>query len=469
MKSGKAAGHVDLIRQRTLALKRDDVASIVYTSGTTGVPKGVMLTHMNFLCSVASIISITDFNSTDRFISILPLSHVFERCFGYYTAINCGATIGYAEGIEHLSQNFTELSPTTCAAVPRIFEKVYTRMTSDIAKSSIVRQKIFQWALNVGEKTQNIWLKQVQALGRKQLHLLPEEEYQKSHGISWLRHPLLLSQYKLANKLVYSKVLERFGGRMRFFVTGGAPLSKEVIEFFRKLQIFVFEGYGLTETSPIVSYNYGRSYKPGTVGKTPAHVQVSFSNEGEILIKAPNVMKGYLNKPEETAQAIDANGWFHTGDVGELDEENFLRITDRIKELIVLSTGKNVAPLPIEQKLNQSSLISHVAVLGNNRKYISAIIFPDVAALTEHAKQAGFNQLGLEELSQDGRVRQWIAADVEAANQHFPGYEQIKRFEIAPHDLTNDMTLLTPTLKLKRKAVSEKFPILVEKLYPQKQ
>lgn len=460
------ASETDQINHRMSQLTRDDVASIVYTSGTTGVPKGVMLTHLNFLSTVYGLIAVTDCNHYDRFLSILPLSHVFERSFGYYLPLLSGASIAYAEGIESIAKNFREAQPTICAAVPRIFEKLYTKVNGELAKGSLLKRRLFWWATRVGRDTWALWQENLrtQELSRDhRRHHRAEDQLAQSFRLA--RHPLLCIKYGLARWLVYKKLRNRFGGKIRYFVTGGAPLNKDIINYFRNLQIIIYEGYGLTETSPIISFNYGNSFKAGTVGKLPTHVNIKLSEQGEILVKGPNVMQGYLNKLQETHDVIDDEGWFHTGDVGEFDDEQFLKITDRIKELIVLSTGKNVPPLPLEQKLTESKLVSYAAILGNNRKYISALIFPDVEHLEAEARRVGMTGNGLETWCQHPEIKKLYASLVTLANQSFSGYEQIRRFELVPYDLTDDTELLTPTLKLKRKRVEEKFGDWVAKLY----
>ncbi len=460
--------HVDAIHKVVDSLQRDDVASIVYTSGTTGEPKGVMLTHLNFISTVFGLMSVTDFNSNDRFLSLLPLSHVFERSFGYYAALISGSMIAYAEGIETLNKNFQEIQPTICAAVPRIFEKIYTRVNTELIKGYRFKRSLFHWASGVGEKIWDIWLTGLKESGeRNNKRLRHRVEDHPDQSLRWNQKLWLRSQYWLAKQLVYKRIRSKFGGSIRYFVTGGAPLSAEVITFFRNLQIIIYEGYGLTETSPVISFNYGNAYKPGTVGKLIAHVNVKLADNGEILVKGPNVMQGYLNKPEATHEVIDDDGWFHTGDIGEWDDEHFLKITDRLKELIVLSTGKNVAPLPLEQRLCQSDLISHVAVIGNNRKYITALVFPDMQALEDHAAHRGLSKNGTESLCQNDQIRSYVHELINEANKPFSSFEQIKRFVIAPYDISDDTELLTPTLKLKRKKVEEKFKDLIEKqLYP---
>lgn len=444
--------------------KRDDVASIVYTSGTTGDPKGVMLTHRNFLSNVYGVTSVTDVTARDVMLSILPLSHVFERTIGYYVPILFGATIAYAESIDTVSQNLTEVKPTVMSAVPRLFEKIYARMIKKIEESNPMKRRLFLWAVDVGRQ---VWeaqdrMMRKQAADRRQRHR-PEERFLDA-GLK-IYNPALKVSYALAEKLVYSKLRQSMGGRLRFFVSGGAALSPEVITFFRNLNIAIYEGYGMTESSPVISFNYANKFKPGTVGKLLPHVQVKLSAEGEILVKGPNVMKGYFNNPKATAEAIDAEGWLHTGDVGVFDQDNYLKITDRIKEIIVMSNGKNVAPLPIENKLTQSPLIANAMAVGNNRKYISALIFPAEPELKALAKSLGINSKSFEELVKNKKIVDRFASLVEETNKDLSRYEQIKKFEVIPHELTVDGGEITPTLKLKRRILDKKFSAEIGKLF----
>jgi len=452
------------IDKRLDQLKRDDVASIVYTSGTTGDPKGVMLTHRNFLSNVYGVTSVTDVGARDVMLSLLPLSHVFERTIGYYVPILFGATIAYAESIETISQNLLEVRPTVCCAVPRLFEKIYSKMLKKIDESNPMKRKLFNWALEVGRQ---VWIVQdkhrrSQLKDRRQRHR-PEERHEFD-GLM-IRNPALKVSYALAEKLVYTKLRQSMGGRLRFFVSGGAALNSDVINFFRNLNISIYEGYGLTESSPVISFNFAQKFKPGTVGKLLPHVLVKLSPEGEILAKGPNIMKGYFNNAKATAEAIDSEGWLHTGDVGIFDEDNFLKITDRIKEIIVMSNGKNVAPLPIENKLTQSPVIANAMAVGNNRKFISALIFPSLPELQALGKSLGLASTKFEDLCKDKKIHDRLGKLVAEVNETLSRYEQIKRFEIIPCELTAESGEITPTLKLKRRILDKKFADVIEKMY----
>ncbi len=470
LKKGQEANkkNPSAVNKRLDELKRDDIASIVYTSGTTGDPKGVMLTHRNFLSNVYGVTSVTDVNSHDTMLSILPLSHVFERTIGYYVPILFGATIAYAESIDTVAKNLQEVRPTICCAVPRLFEKIYTRMVKNMEAASPIKKRLFNWALSVGRQ---VWDDQLQerkgtAKDRRQRHR-PEDRNSDSDIV--IRNPGMRLAYAMADKLVYSKLRQSMGGRLRFFVSGGAPLSPELIDFFRNLNIAIYEGYGLTESSPVVSFNFANKFKSGTVGKLLPHVQVRLSGEGEILVKGPNVMMGYFNNPKATVESVDSEGWLHTGDVGVFDDDNYLRITDRIKELIVMSNGKNVAPLPIENKLTQSPLVANAMVIGNNRKFIAALLFPSLPELQALGKSLGIKSTKFEDLCKDKKIRQHFEKLVEDVNEDLSRYEQVKTFELVPEELTVEGGEITPTLKLKRRILEKKFSSLIEGMFREKE
>ena len=445
-------------------LRRDDVASIVYTSGTTGDPKGVMLTHRNFLSNVYGVVAVTDITAADTLLSILPLSHAFERTAGYYVPILFGSTVAYAESIDTISQNMGEIHPTICCAVPRLFEKIYSRMVRNMESASPIKRRLFYWALSIGRQ---VWEHRenrgsLPAKDRRQRHR-PEDRYKDPEAP--IKNPVLQLFYALADRLVYRKLRQAMGGRLRFFVSGGAPLSKELVTFFRNLHISIYEGYGLSEASPIVSFNYQNKFRAGTVGKLLPYVQVKLSNEGEILVKGPNVMAGYYNNPKATAETIDSEEWLHTGDVGVFDKDNYLQITDRIKELIVMSNGKNVAPLPIENKLTQSPWIANAMAIGNNRKFIAALLFPNLQELKDFAKAENLPSENLEALCLNKKVFEKYEALVQEVNNSLNRYEQIKKFELIPQELTVDDGDITPTLKIKRRVLEKKHGHVIEKMY----
>jgi len=446
-------------------VKRDDLATIVYTSGTTAEPKGVMLSHRNLLSNVYGLLSVTHVDHRDVMLSILPLSHTFERTLGYYVPLLSGAAVAYCESPEKLSKNLYEARPTICCAVPRVFEKIYLKMSADLQSASVLERRIFQWALRTGAELQARRNAASQEDMESRLRLRHRPEDLEKADISWLRNPWLGLKHCLANLLVYRKIRGKLGGRLRYFVSGGAPLNVKITDFFHRLNVEIYEGYGLTETSPIISFNYCRTMKPGTVGKLLPSVQLKLSNQGEICVKGPNVMAGYYQNPQATAEVIDPEGWFHTGDVGEWDENHFLKITDRIKELIVLSTGKKVPPLPIENKLTTSPLVAQTVVLGNNQKYISALIFPNEHELKKLAVERGLTGMDFETLCRHPLVEEKFSDLIQTVNRDLSNYERIKRFTLLPIDLSREPELLTPTLKVKRRMVDKRFKEAIQVMY----
>ncbi len=358
----REAEDAGLFERLALAVKPDDLASIIYTSGTTGVPKGVMLTHGNFVSNILSLDATHDFNPTDTILSFLPLSHVLERMTTFAFLFK-GASMGYAESIETVAENLLEVRPTIMVSVPRLFEKLYAKVMDNVLAGPPLKRKIFFWAARVGAD----W-------SRRMIDHRPVPAG-------------LLRRYRLAKKLVFSKVLEKTGGRVKFFVSGGAPLSKDIGEFFYGLGLPIKEGYGLTETSPVVACNTFDHLRFGTVGHPIPGVAVRIAPDGEILVQGPNVMRGYFKMEAETKEAFEG-GWFHTGDIGHFDADGFLVITDRKKDLIVTAGGKNVAPQPIENLVKQNPYIANAVVVGGKRKFISALIVPERAKIESYAARS---------------------------------------------------------------------------------
>ncbi|MCR4396504.1 MAG: long-chain fatty acid--CoA ligase, partial [Candidatus Saccharicenans sp.] len=385
----KEAENPELFVELAQAIKSEDEASLIYTSGTTGYPKGVILTHHNFITNVKTCVVLFDITSKDTVLSFLPLSHVLERMvmFAYLYA---GTTIGFAESIDTVAQNLLEVRPNIMVSVPRVFEKIYARVMDNVLTSSTLKRKIFFWAYRIGRK-----YAQKDLAGEK--------------------IPLLLRlKRKIAHKLVFSKIIERTGGRVRFFISGGAPLSKDIAEFFYALGLVIYEGYGLTETAPVLAVNRPGAIKFGTVGKPIAEVEIKIAPDGEILARGPNVMKGYYKKENETREAFEG-GWFHTGDIGHLDEDGFLVITDRKKDLIVTSGGKNVAPQPIENLLKTSAYISTVVVIGDKRRFISALVVPNFEKLEELARVRGLQFASRQELIRNPEIVAFIQGEIDRA------------------------------------------------------
>jgi long-chain acyl-CoA synthetase len=427
-----------LFEKRALAVKPDDVASIIYTSGTTGVPKGVMLTHANFVSNSKALDAVTDFSVKDTILSFLPLSHVLER-MTTFSWIYKGASIYYAESIETVAENLLEARPTIMISVPRLFDKIYAKVMDNVLEGSALKRKIFFWAIAVG----------------------------KNYGARKIRHQSipgwLALRRGLAAKLVYGKIIEKTGGRAHFFVSGGAPLSADVAEFFYAIGLTILEGYGLTETSPVLSCNTFEKMKFGTVGPLVPGVQVKIAPDGEILAKGPNIMKGYYKKEQETREAFE-DGWFKTGDIGHFDQEGFLVVTDRKKDILVTAGGKNVAPQPIENLLKANPYIGTAVLVGGGRKFISALIVPNFDRLEAYAKAKGIPFGSRKELVENEEIRSFMLAEVNRATPDLASYERIKKIVLLEQDFDAD-TQLTPSLKVKRHIVEKVFKPLIDLLY----
>lgn len=428
-----------LFEKMALEVKPDAIASIIYTSGTTGPPKGVMLTHSNIFSNVKTCSSLLPFKDTDTVLSFLPLSHIFER-MAMFLYLHNGMSIGFAESIDTLGDNLLEVRPHIMINVPRVLEKIYAKVIDNVQMSSSLKRKIFFWAVKVGRK-----------YGRKKILNQP------------ISKPLQFKR-NLANKLVFSKVYAKTGGRVRFFLSGGAPLSKDIGEFFYAIGLTVMEGYGLTETSPVITANTFENLKFGTVGKPIPGVDVKIDEDGEILTKGPHVMNGYYKKEAASREAFEG-GWFHTGDIGHFDEEGFLVITDRKKDIIVTSGGKNVAPQPIEGILNLNPYISNALVIGDRRKFISALVVPDFEKLEEYAKQ---NNISFEDhcdLVKKEEIVRFIQEQVDRSASNLASYEKVKKIALLDGEFEIEKGEITPTLKVKRNIVEEKHKGIIDALY----
>ena len=432
--------HPTFFREVTTKAKPEDLLTIIYTSGTTGNPKGVMLTHHNLASNIKSAAEIFPLNDRDTMLSFLPLCHSFERMAGYYTGMACGSTVAYAESTETVSDNLLEIHPTIVTTVPRLFERIYSRISKQIDSSPPARQRIFRWAVNVGKEYAH---------------------KKKTTGAS----TFLQLQHKLAERLVFSKLQRRTGGRIRFFASGGAALSRELGEFFEAVGITIIEGYGLTETSPLLTGNRVDDFKFGTVGKPIPGVEIKIADDGEILAKGPNIMKGYYNNPEATAEVIDKDGWFHTGDVGMFDSQGHLMITDRKKHLFVSSGGKNIAPQPIESLFLQSRYIDQFVLVGDGRMFLTALIVPEFDVLKEHATKVGISFSKNADLIQLADIRKLYENEIQNLQKDLPTYERVRRFELLPEQMTVESGEITPTLKVKREVVEKKYAALIEKMY----
>jgi long-chain acyl-CoA synthetase len=420
--------------------KPDDLATLVYTSGTTGNPKGAMLTHGNIVSNVTAALQVLPLRSGWTAMSILPLSHILER-MGDYCYFQIGVVIAYAENVAKVGENLQDVKPDVFAAVPRLFEKMRERILNTIATESPVKQKVFRWALKVGEQR------------------LPYQMAGKPMP------PGLKAKSFLADKLVFRKILARLGGRVRFVLSGGAPLSPELAAFFIGAGLQILEGYGLTETSPVIAVNTPTKRKIGTVGPILPGVEVKIAADGEILARGPNIMKGYWNNPEATAQAIDSEGWFHTGDIGEIDADGFLKITDRKKDIIINAYGKNIAPQPLEALLKSSPYIGTPVLIGDRRKYLVALIVPNFDKLERDATGMGVTFRSREELVANDRVRELYQREIDRFNSNLDRQEKIRRFALLPRDFTIDEDEITPSLKVKRKMIDKKYKNIIDQLY----
>jgi long-chain acyl-CoA synthetase len=420
--------------------KPSDLLTIIYTSGTTGNPKGVMLTHNNLVSNIKASAAVIPFGPDDVLLSFLPLCHSFERMAGYYTAMACGATVAYAESVETVRDNLLEIHPTIVTTVPRLFERIHSRIMKQLESAPPIRRKIFNWAVDVGK------------------------EYARARRMGRISAGLK-AKHAIASKLVYSKLKERTGGRIKFFCSGGAALPKQLGEFFEAVGITIIEGYGLTETSPVLTVNRVDDYKFGTVGKAIPGVEIKIAEDGEILARGPNIMLGYYNNKQATEEVIDKQGWFHTGDVGMFDPEGHLMITDRKKHLFVSSGGKNIAPQPIESLFLESKFIDQFVLIGDARMFLTALIIPEFDLLKEYARMNGINFSSENDLVANPIIRKVYQEEIDRIQKDLPHFERVRRFELLSQTLTIENGEITPTMKVKRKVVEQKYSHLIEKLY----
>ncbi|HEX7880061.1 MAG TPA: long-chain fatty acid--CoA ligase [Candidatus Eisenbacteria bacterium] len=432
--------------RRCVAVTADTIASVIYTSGTTGRPKGVVLTHGNITSNVVSVRSILPIADGDSCLSFLPLCHIFERMAGHYTMMDAGATVAYAESVDAVPENLLEVKPTVLVSVPRLYEKMHSRVLDTVRRSSPLRRRLFHWAVDIGRRRSDCVLKH---------RPVPA---------------MLAFQFRIAQRLVFNKLKERLGGRIRFMVSGGAPLSRDVALFFHAAGLVILEGYGLTETSPVICVNRLEDPRLGTVGQPVPGMEVRIAPDGEILVRGPGVMQGYFNAPEATQEAM-ADGWFHTGDIGLLDPDGFLTITDRKKDLIVTAGGKNVAPQPIENLLKTDPFIMEAIVVGDRRPYCVALLAPDWARVAAWARAEGIaaasnnGQPDPTALSREPRIRQFLMDRVNRVNSGLAPFETIKAIALIERELTVADGDLTPTLKVKRRDLAARFSTLIESLY----
>ena len=425
----------------------DDLLTLIYTSGTTGKPKGVMLTHRNMVANIEGAVQVIPIRTDDVILSYLPLCHAFERMAGYYSGFSMGATIAFAESIDALASNMLEVRPTFMTTVPRFLERFRGRIEAAARKGSERSQKVFAWAVETGAE----WFEARERKGRV--------------------GPILSMRHAAADRLVFSRIRERTGGRLRCFVSGGAPLARDVGAFFVAAGIDVIEGYGLTEASPVISANPTSRPKLGTVGPPIPGVEVRIAEDGEILAKGENVMLGYHNDPEGTREVISADGWLHTSDVGEFDEDGYLRITDRKKHLFISSGGKNIAPGPIEERIASLPVVSQIMLLGDNLPYLTALIVPDFEALADRLNRTGSERFnastdeGRRGLASSEKAHELILGLIRELQYDSAAYERVRRIRLLPEEFTVENSLLTPTLKVKRKSVTEAYRPEIEAMY----
>ena len=424
-------------KEAAAAIADDQLATVIYTSGTTGDPKGVMLTHGAIVANVLDADTMITVSDTDEALSFLPLCHALERQVVYLYLFK-GVTVTFAESLETVARDMVRVRPTVMTGVPRVFEKLHARILDAVSQAPPLRQRLFRWAFGVGLR--------------------------RARAALDGREPSLLTrvQHGLADRLVLSKIRERTGGRLRFVVSGGAPLSVTVAEFLFAVGIPALEGYGLTETAPVLTVNPEGRPRLGTVGKALPRVELRIADDGEILARGPNLMRGYYQKPEATAEAIQ-DGWFHTGDIGHLDDDGYLIITDRKKELLVTAGGKNIAPQPIEQRLKQDPLVAEAVLIGDRRRFVSVLIVPDFAEAAARASVS--TDTDPETLVERPDVRALFELVVERVNAALPRYEQIKKFALLSKEFSIASGELTPTLKIRRRAVAERCHEVIEGLY----
>ena len=406
---------------------RGDTASIIYTSGTTGDPKGVVLSHWNFVSNILCCQRLYDLGEDDQALSFLPLSHVFERTVDYLF-FHRGVSIHYSPAIERVAALMPTVRPTVLCSVPRLYESAYIRISNTFATQPPARRRLIDWALKVGHRRAERGGARLRAL--------------------------------VADRLVFRKIKERFGGRLRFAISGGAAIADEVAAFFDAIGIRLYQGYGLTETAPVLSVNYRGASRRGSVGPAAPGVELRIAADGEILARTEGLMQGYWRNPEATSEAIDADGWFHTGDIGRIDDDGFVFITDRKKDLLVTSGGKNIAPQPIEQMLITHPAVAQVVVVGDGYPYLNALIVPNYAEPPPR-----FEGMSPEELRQDPRLHETIQRLLDQTNQRLPAHERVRRYRLLERELTIEEGEITPTLKVRRKIVSERYRDVIASMY----
>ncbi len=428
-------------RTDALAAGPNDLATLIYTSGTTGEMKGVMLTHGNITSNVTTCAGLFTFAPDDECLSFLPLSHIFERMFGHYSMFYAGVLINYAENVDTVATDMQRWRPTLMASVPRLYEKIYVRVLDSVRQEPAWRQRIFSWSKTVGER----WV-DARLSGRP----VP---------------PSLRVQQLLADRLVFAKLRKRTGGRIRFFISGGAPLGADIAKFFHAAGMPILEGYGLTETSPVIAVNTFEHLRLGTVGRPIPGLEVTIAADGEVITRGPNVMAGYYQKAQATAEAIDPDGWFHTGDIGQLDPDGFLSITDRKKDIIVTAGGKNIAPQPIESLAKTCKFVSNAVMLGDRRRFPIMLVVPNFDTLRVWAAQQGLPTDDTSALLTKPEVMSKMDQEIKTTLRELAKFELPKKLVLLPRDFTVEAGELTPTLKIKRRVVEQHHRTTIEALY----
>lgn len=419
-----------------------ELCSIIYTSGTTGNPKGVMLTHDNFVTNIINVTRVVDFGPADVCLSFLPLSHVLERMAGYYSMLYRGVGIYYARRFDTIAEDLAVARPTLMISVPRLYEKIHANAANLAAAAGFPKRQIFFWARRVAIR----WA----------------EARVDGPPADWR----LKLAHRVADRLVYGKLRAKLGGRVRIMVSGGAPLNPRIIKFFNGAGALILEGYGLTETSPVLTCNIEAGIRFGSVGRVIPDTEIRIADDGEILCRGPQVMKGYYRNEAATAEVMSADGWFATGDIGHVDADGYVFITDRKKELIVTAGGKNIAPQPLENALVADKYIAQAVVIGDRRPYLSVLIVPDYANLRRYATARGLHAATPGELAEHPRVQRLFQRIVDGANAEHPGFGQIKRFALLPREFTLADNELTPTLKIKRFEIGRIWKATIDAMYP---
>tara|TARA_Y100000996_G_scaffold291098_1_gene230084 strand:+ start:721 stop:2496 length:1776 start_codon:yes stop_codon:yes gene_type:complete len=431
---------IDLLNIRK-KISDNDLVTLIYTSGTTGVPKGVMLTHKNLLSNIEAVSKIQKDIKDEKFLSFLPMSHILERMAGHFYPMYIKSQIYYAENMETVGLNMAEVSPTVVICVPRFFEKMHAKIMEQVSKSSKLRKNLFNWSLQVGKDYMNL------KLANQKINFLLNLKYQVSEVI------------------VYKKIRSKLGGSIKFFISGGAPLSRSIAEFFSGIGITILEGYGLTETSPVLTSNTPEMLRFGSVGKSLNNVKIKIAKDGEILAKGPNIMLGYYQNDSATNEVIDADGWFHTGDIGEIDEDGFLKITDRKKSLIVTSAGKNIAPAPLENTLLTSKYIDQVIVIGDKRNFISALIVPSYDLINANRIDLNKDSLSNEAIIDHPDVIALIEEEIQTKMEKYSKFETIKKFKLLSRPFAIERGEMTPKMSIVRKKVESNYSEIIDNIY----